>query len=250
MYRKADKIVVLTEYQRKFIASKGIDPEKIILIPNGIVVGSWSPDPSRRKEYRRRMGVPEDHFVALYAGAHGPANALEHVVEAGAHLPGGMSIVLIGDGPEKEKLRRMAEERGLDQVRLLDPVPKAEVYHYIEAADCGIISLADNEIFRGARPNKLFDYMYVGKPIITTVDGEVREIVEDNGVGVFCGAENPRGLAEAMIQLRKTPAEELEAIARRGKRYIQRYGDRKKLAHLLYTELKCRWDEIEAEAKP
>ncbi|WP_188646110.1 glycosyltransferase family 4 protein [Marinithermofilum abyssi] len=247
LYRKADKIVVLTEYQRKFVQQKGIDPEKISLIPNGIVVGSWEPDPSLKSEYRRLMGVPEDHYVALYAGAHGPANALEYVVKAGEHLPDDMSIVLIGDGPEKAKLRRIVEEKGLTNVRLLDPVPKGEVYNYIQAADAGIISLADNEIFRGARPNKLFDYMFVGKPIITTVDGEVREIVEENQVGIFSGAENPEGFARAMIQLRDTSREELDAIAQRGRNYIDRAGDRKKLAHQLYDELT--WVEKKAEVE-
>ena len=84
LYEKADQIIVLTEHQRKFIADKGFDPDKIRLIPNGIVVGSWEPDPSKRTEFRRRMGVKEDEFVAIYTGAHGPANALQHVVKAGA----------------------------------------------------------------------------------------------------------------------------------------------------------------------
>ncbi|OYD08043.1 glycosyltransferase family 4 protein [Paludifilum halophilum] len=238
LYRRADKIVVLTEYQRKFITAKGIDPRKISLIPNGIAVDSWKEEAPRVQEYRRRMGIAPDQFTALYAGAHGPANALEHVVRAGAYLPDGYALVLIGDGPEKERLKRIQEENGLDRVHLLDPVPKREIYHYIRAADCGIISLADNEIFRGARPNKLFDYMFMGRPIITTVDGEVREIVEENGVGVFSGAENPSGLAEAMMRLRHAPRDEKEAIAKNGLRYIERFGDRSKLAHHLYTELK------------
>ncbi|PTX62552.1 glycosyltransferase involved in cell wall biosynthesis [Melghirimyces profundicolus] len=238
LYRKADKIVVLTEYQRKFIVAKGIEPEKVSLIPNGIVVGSWKPDPRKKSEYRRRMGVAPYQFVALYAGAHGPANALEYVVRAGEHLPDGYAIVLIGDGPEKERLREIKARRSLHNVHLLDPVPKGEVYHFIHAADCGVISLADNEIFRGARPNKLFDYMFVGKPIITTVDGEVRDIVEENGVGLFSGAEDPRGLAEAMKKLRHMTEEERRRVTERGRDYIERFGDRRKLAHLLYGELK------------
>jgi glycosyltransferase involved in cell wall biosynthesis len=237
LYRRADKIVVLTEYQRRFIAEKGIDREKISLIPNGIVRDSWQRDPSAKKRYRQRMGVDPGQFVALYAGAHGPANALEHVVRAGRYLPKDSAIVLIGDGPEKDRLRRIKEEESLSNVYLLDPVPKGEIYHYIDAADCGIISLADNEIFRGARPNKLFDYMYIGKPIITNVDGEVREIVEANGVGLFSGVEDPRGLAEAMEKVKRKTDEEKNALAERASQYIDRYGDRKKLAQTLFWEL-------------
>ncbi|MGA8942255.1 MAG: glycosyltransferase family 4 protein [Thermoactinomyces sp.] len=235
LYKKADKIIVLTEHQRKFIASKGIDPGKIELVPNGIVVGSWQPDPSKRAEFRRKMGVRDDQFVAIYTGAHGPANALQYVVKAGHYLKPDEVIVLIGDGPEKEKLLQIKREEGLDHVHLLDPVPKAEIFDYTQAADCGIISLADNEIFRGARPNKLFDYMFVGLPIVTTVDGEVREIVEANKVGFFAGAENPEGLAQAVSQVHSLSAGELQAIRERGRKYIDREGDRIKLARRFYA---------------
>jgi glycosyltransferase involved in cell wall biosynthesis len=238
LYEKADRIVVLTEHQRKFIADRGIDPSKIELIPNGIVVSSWTPDPSKRAEYRRKMGLTENEFVAIYTGAHGPANALEYVVKAGRHLKPGISIVLIGDGPEKEKLIRIKREEGLDNVHLLDPVPKAEIFDYTQAADVGIISLADNEIFRGARPNKLFDYAFVGLPIVTTVDGEVREIVESNGLGIFAGAENPEGLADAIDRVRAYTEEERAAIKARGRDYIDREGDRKKLARRFHELLK------------
>jgi glycosyltransferase involved in cell wall biosynthesis len=238
LYRKADKIIVLTEHQRKFIADKGIELGKIELIPNGIVVGSWQPDLSKRAEFRRKMGVSEEEFVAIYTGAHGPANALTYVVRAGRYLKPGISIVLIGDGPEKEKLIQIKREEGLDNVHLLDPVPKSEIFNYIQAADCGIISLADNEVFRGARPNKLFDYTFVGLPIVTTVDGEVREIMESNRVGIFAGAEDPKGLAEAIDRVRSFSPEELEEIKKRGREYIDREGDRKKLAHRFYGILK------------
>lgn len=238
LYRNADRIVVLTEHQRKFIQNKGIDQGKIELIPNGIVLGSWKPDPDRKEEFKRRMGVPVDDFVAIYTGAHGPANALEYVVKAGKYLPRDVHVVLIGDGPEKERLIQIKQEEGLENVHFLDPVPKADIFDYTYAADCGIISLADNEVFRGARPNKLFDYAFVGKPIITTVDGEVREIVEKNGLGVFSGAEDPEGLAKAIEEVRTYTPDLLDQIAKNGRDYIDREGDRKKLAHRFFAMFK------------
>ncbi|RAL24543.1 glycosyltransferase family 4 protein [Thermoflavimicrobium daqui] len=238
LYRKADQIVVLTEHQRNFIADKGIDRDKIELIPNGIVVGSWKPNVNKRAEFKRKMGIPVDDFVAIYTGAHGPANALEYVVRAGKFLPDGTHIVLIGDGPEKEKLIRIKQEEGIENIHFLDPVPKAEIFDYTYAADCGIISLANNDIFKGARPNKLFDYTFVGKPIITTVDGEVREIVEKNGVGIYSGAEDPEGLAKAIERIRNYTPKLLEQIAKNGREYIDREGDRQKLAHRFFGLLK------------
>lgn len=234
LYRHSDQIVVLTEHQRKYIAARGIPEEKIELIPNGVVLGSWKHSPEKDKQIREKMGVSENEFVAIYTGAHGPANALEHVVRAGKYLPEGVTIVLIGDGPEKERLLAIQKEEGIDRVRLLDPVPKSEIFDYTAAANCGIISLADNEVFRGARPNKLFDYLFVGQPIVTNVDGEVREIVEKNKVGLFAGAENPEGLAQAILQVRNYSQQELKEIKERGLRYIDEEGNRVKLAHKFY----------------
>ncbi|WP_028776648.1 glycosyltransferase family 4 protein [Shimazuella kribbensis] len=235
LYKKSDKIIVLAEHQRGYIAKRGISLDKIDLIPNGVVVGSWQPDEEKRKEYRTKLGVPESDYVAVYTGAHGPANALQHVVEAGQHLPqDGYSIILIGDGPDKERLKEQVAELGLTNVHLMDPVPKAEIFDYTNAADFGIISLADNEVFRGARPNKLFDYTFLGKPIITTVDGEVRQIVEENKVGVFSGAENSKGLAEAILEVSSYTDEHLQEIKENGRAFIDREGDRQKLAKKFY----------------
>jgi glycosyltransferase involved in cell wall biosynthesis len=234
LYRNADQIIVLTEYQRKFIVNKGVDCSKIQLIPNGIVIDAWQPDLAKRAEYRQKMNIAADRFVAIYTGAHGPANALEHVVKAGRYLKPNISIVLIGDGPEKEKLQQIRREERLENVHLLDPVPKAEIFHYIYAADCGIISLADNEVFRGARPNKLFDYAFIGLPIVTTISGEVREIMESHQIGIFAGAESPAGLAEAIDQVRSFTPERLQQIAQNGRLYVEHEGNRKKLAHRFY----------------
>jgi glycosyltransferase involved in cell wall biosynthesis len=239
LYKKSDQIIVLTEHQRQYISEKGIPLEKIDLIPNGVVVGSWQPDEQKRAEYREKLGVPQDDFVAIYTGAHGPANALEYVVQAGQYLPEkGYSIMLIGDGPDKERLQKRVAELGLKNVHLLDPVPKAEIFDYTNAADFGIISLADNEVFRGARPNKLFDYTFLGKPIITTVDGEVRQIVEQNRVGVFSGAENPKGLAETIMQMSQYTPDRLIEIKANGREFIDREGDRQKLAKKFYGILR------------
>ncbi len=237
LYQKSDQLVVLTEHQRTYIAERGIPRDKIELIPNGVVLGSWEPDEAKRSAFRAKMGVKEEDFVAIYTGAHGPANALEYVVRAGKYLPEGIKIVLIGDGPEKERLLQIQREEGLDRVILLDPVPKKEIFDYTAAADTGIISLANNEVFRGARPNKLFDYLFVGKPIVTTVDGEVREIVEKNEVGIFAGAEDPEGLARAIDQVRHFSVSELEEIRARGSHYIDEEGNRAKLAHKFYQLL-------------
>lgn len=239
LYKHADQIVVLTAYQRQFIhEKKGIPLEKIKLIPNGILVDSWQPDAERKAIYKRKMGIPEDHYLAIYTGAHGPANALHHVVKAGRYLPTNVSIVLIGDGPEKDALIRLKKEEGLANIHFLDPVPKKEIFNYTEAADCGVISLSDNIVFRGARPNKLFDYAFVGKPIISSVDGELRDIIEKHDLGFFAGTENPKGIAEAIERARQLKPAQLEQMAKNGQEYVEEEGNRQKFAQKYYQLIK------------
>ncbi|MCS1352248.1 glycosyltransferase family 4 protein [Mechercharimyces sp. CAU 1602] len=238
LYFQADQIVVLTEHQRQYIAHKGVCIDQIVLIPNGIVQGDLHSVQMHRESYRKRMGAEEAEFIAIYAGAHGPANALHHVVKAGAYIPEGFKIVLIGDGSEKKQLQQLKEEKGLKNVLFLDPVPKKEVYRYLYAADCGIISLANNETFRGARPNKLFDYIYVGHPIVTTVGGEVESILRTYDLGVFAGAEDAEALAETIQQVKKYSPARLQQMKENGKAYINNQGDRRKLAERLLLDLK------------
>lgn len=230
LYRKADRIIVLTEHQSKFIQNKGIKSTKIDLIPNGVVTGSWQPKPEKRQEFRRRLGIPANKYLAIYTGAHGPSNGLQYVVLSGKYLTPDISIILIGDGPEKKNLIKLRDDNNITNVYFKDPVPKDKILDYTFAADCGIISLLNNDVFRGARPNKLFDYTFVGIPIITTVDGEVRFIVEDHDLGIFAGVENPKSLALALKEAKEFSLAKLSKIRENGRDYINLYGNRGKLA--------------------
>lgn len=237
LYKHADRIVVLTEYQRKYIVDKGFKREKIELIPNGVVADMWQRNEEKRKEYRAKLGVSDDTFLAIYTGAHGPINALDAVVNAAQYTDDKVLILLVGDGPDKKRLMQLKEEKGLDNVRFLDSVAKPDIYNYTQAADAGIISVKDNEIFRGGRPNKLFDYAFVGVPIITNNDGEVRELVEEHRLGLFSGVEDPKGMADAIEAIRHYSAERRAEIKENGQRFIDEQGDRRKLAKKYYRIL-------------
>ena len=105
-------------------------------------------------------GAVAGDFVVLYAGAHGPANALDGVLDAAGRLqrrrPGGFRFVLVGDGHDKPRLRTRAESEGLGSVVFLDPVPKAEVYGLMAGADALIVNMNRGNLYRfGISFNKL-----------------------------------------------------------------------------------------------
>jgi glycosyltransferase involved in cell wall biosynthesis len=193
LYRRADAVIALSEGIRDGIAQRGTDPAKIMLLPNATTEtrGALEGD---RDAIRRRYGW-QDQVVAIYAGSHGPANGLENVVDAALRQggAGGVTFVFLGDGSEKPRLIERAA--GATHIQFLDPVPKGDVHAILAAADIGVINLRWNKTFEGVRPNKIFDYLAAGLPIVTTVPGEIWRIVNEAGAGRMADPENPASLS-------------------------------------------------------
>ncbi|MGV3763844.1 glycosyltransferase family 4 protein [Parapedobacter sp.] len=233
LYKGAQHIIVLTQYQKDYIREKGVSSSKIDLVPNGILIDEQEEVTSETiRKVRSKMGVSSDAFIAIYTGAHGTANALSSVVTASKFLQSDEFIILIGDGPEKAKLLKMKRDNDLKQVIFLDPVPKTEIMNFTAAADCGIISLENNDVFKGARPNKLFDYMWLGKPILSTIGGEVGFILKNNEVGwvVARDVEINEGLAKLIKKAKNLSKAERVKIVENGRNYILAEGNRRSAA--------------------
>ncbi len=126
-------------------------------------------------------------FVITYVGAHGVANHLQQVLEAGKTLEDtNVLFLLIGDGMEKKSLIKLAKEMNVKNVRFVDSVPKQEVFKYILASEMGASVLKKVDTFKTVYSNKTFDYMSCKKPILMAIDGVSRELVEDAQCGVLC----------------------------------------------------------------
>jgi len=188
-----------------YIASCGIDPEKISVIPNGVYLEEFQVTESRT-QVRERLGLT-DEFVVMYAGAHGPANALETILDAAdlmLHHPASRNVafVLIGDGPCKDQLQQMVQVKGLDNVKMLPAVPKKSIPNLLNAADALVITLRSVDLFSyGVSPNKIFEYMASGKPILCAVNGEMADLVTRANAGVAVKSEDPEAIVGAVISL-------------------------------------------------
>lgn len=184
LYRTATKIVVLAQGASDYLVAQGVPREKIAFIPNGANPNDYH-IASDREVLRQRYEFTG--IVAIYAGAHGPANGLDQLIKAARELEDvhSLSIVLVGDGVEKARLRKLVGDQGIMNVQFLDPVPKSQIPELLHAADIGIHCLADVPIFRsGVSPNKIYDYMAAGLPIVTNTPGEVAELIEQAQAGV------------------------------------------------------------------
>src|SRR4051812_4466912 len=148
LYRRAAKIVVVTEGIRDRLLERGLPPEKINFIPNGADTDLFRFDPEGRERVRAKLGV-EDKFVALYAGIHGLAQGLESLVETARLLQQreDIAFVFIGEGPRKAVVAQLKEMLGVDNLTLLHEVPVEEMPAYLSAADCSIVPLRDDPLF-------------------------------------------------------------------------------------------------------
>jgi glycosyltransferase involved in cell wall biosynthesis len=145
----------------------------------------------------------EDGFVALYAGSHGPANGLAAVVRAAALCVSqgrsDIKVVLVGSGPEKARLKRLAS--GFSNVAFLDAVPKSQVGSLLAAADGLVFHLSDAPVFRfGISPNKLADYAASGRPILFA-GPRLRGFPPADAAGAVATPDDPESIASGLMRL-------------------------------------------------
>jgi glycosyltransferase involved in cell wall biosynthesis len=226
-YRKADRVISMLPKAEAHMLEHGLEPGKFVYVPNGI---------DRREWESAREPLPDDAVVQLgefrarwpflvgYAGAHGLANSLETFVETAPLLASsGVGLVLVGQGPEKSSLRRLAERRGDANILFLEPVKKACIPALLEGFDALYIGWRRHPLYRfGVSPNKLMDYMMAAKPVIHAIEAG-NDIVQDARCGLSVEPERPHAVADAIRVLAgKSPAERAE-IGSRGRSYVLRH---------------------------
>ena len=221
-YRRADRIVAVTEGIRDGILAAGVPPARVSLITNGVDldVGADS----------EPVEIAPGEFVAMYVGAHGTYSALGTLLDAARLSDPRVRFVLVGGGDQKAGLIARAEEEGLANVTFVDPVPKRDVPAWLARADVCLLPYQDVPLFAGALPNKVFDYLGAGRPVIAGAPpGEVTRLIEAAGCGLNVPPEDPGALAAAIAALRSDrPGAERMGAA--GRAWVREHYDRAALA--------------------
>jgi glycosyltransferase involved in cell wall biosynthesis len=226
-YSRADRVIALTEGIRDGVIDAGVPPNAVALITNGIDPPDAEIDPTVVD-----LPVGPETFVAMFVGQHGTYSSLFTVLDAAQRLAGDqrIHIALVGDGDRKQDLVETAQTLGLQNISFSGPIPKREVPSWLARADACLLTYQDAPLFGGAMPNKLFDYMGAGRPIVAAIpDGEAARAIRAAGCGIVTPAEDADALAHALVALADDPAA-ARAMGARGVDYVQTNHNRRELA--------------------
>jgi len=230
LYRHADQVIVNSPGFVEHVKGRGARDVRVVA--NGVDPLMFEPF-ATGFDFRQTYEL-QGRFIAMYAGAHGMSNDLEVLLGAARVLEDRpeIAIVLVGDGKEKPALRAHAEEIGLKNVFFLPPVPKLGMAQALAASDACIAILKPIPLYATVYPNKVFDYMAAGRPVVLAIDGVIREVVEQAGCGVFAQPGDPVALAEAIRAL-ADDREQARAMGLRGREYVETNFEREELAEEL-----------------
>lgn len=237
---RAASVITLLGGLQTYLDERGIRTAHVEYIPNGVVVEDPPPLPTLPSSPLRKW-LDEDRFVCAYVGVHGTANHLDVVLHAAQLLEqrgeDRIRIVLVGDGPEKDRLRRVADRMMLRNLAFLAPVRKMEVPSLLKRIDAAVFHLADTDVFRyGISSNKLFDYLSSGTPVVFACRSGYNPVAAA-AAGVSVPPNDPRALADALVELCSTPQRELKAMGERGREYVKEHHSIEKLGARLGTLL-------------
>ncbi len=218
IYHAAKRIVALAPGIRDGICRTGYPTERVSLVPNGCDLDLFQPTTEPLDD--DRFGAPSD-LRLVFTGAHGLANGLDAVLDAALVLQRrgerGIRFVFIGTGGEKPRLVERSQREGIESVCWCDPMPKAELAQLLPRMDVGLMILKNiTSFYYGTSPNKFFDYIASGIPVLNNYPGWLAGMIEERDCGWVVPPDDPEAFADAVVWFRDH-RDALPALGQRGR---------------------------------
>lgn len=243
-YNSSDGIAAVSEGMMKYVQKKINQNNKTVwLSPLGVNIKEYFY--KNKNEILISDKVWKKDFKVMYVGAHGRANDLYSVLKTvgefnalnkKSNYERKVSFIFIGDGDQKTNLIRFSEEMNLQNVYFEEAIPGNLVPDYLMHADVCLTNLKKIESFKLVRPNKLFQYMALGKPIISGIWGEAKSILEEANSGMYVDFTQYNITAQKLRELFNNQSQ-LNEYGKNGKVYIEKYGNRDLIFEEFYNEL-------------
>lgn len=235
----ADLVVTVSDVLRQDVISRGIAPERVLVVPNGVDTDRFSPDIDGAG-VRRRLGL-EGRLVVGFSGSFGPwhgadvlARAFRAAFEARPDLP--LTLLFLGDG--ERKAAAAAVLSGSPAAAALieaGVIPFDEMPAHLAACDILVspqIQNPDGTAFFGS-PTKLFEYMAVGRPVIASALTQMADILRDGETALLVPAGDDAALSAAVIRLAEDPGLRRSLADRARKQVLERHTWDQHVRHIL-----------------
>ena len=239
-YRAADACIALAPGIADGIRAK-VPSKRIVVIPNGSDL--WIKEGAEELDSELINTIQQlgHKLKCVFTGAHGIANGLDAVVDAAAELErrrrNDIALLFIGDGMMKPSLVRRVQQESLKNCVFIDPIPKSELATLLTKVDVGLMILANVPAFyNGTSPNKFFDYLSAGLPIVTNYPGWLADLLEREHCGIVVAPGDPKAFSDVLERLADSKTER-DAMGARARRLAERSFARDLLATEFVTFL-------------
>ena len=231
LYRKSLLVTGQTQGICKSINER-FPKVKTYWLPNGVDASYYNPL-TVTGNWRKENGFHDNDILFLYAGIIGLAQGLEIILSAAEKVKENSNIkfILLGSGPEKEKLQSIQKHKQLTNVYFFDAVSKTQMPQIVQACDVSVIPLRKLELFLGAIPSKIFENLAMEKPVILAVDGEARELFVNQGkCALYSEPENIEDLVRNVLLLANDSLLR-KLLGEKGRVYVEQSFNRNTIAH-------------------
>jgi glycosyltransferase involved in cell wall biosynthesis len=231
-YTLADACVGLSPGIVEGIKRRSRKDLQVALVPNGCDISLFE---NKNEKFQMPFELKEEQVVACFTGAHGLANGLDNILDAAQELKkrgdDKVVILFVGEGGVKASLIERAKQQQLDNCIFLNAMPKHQLVDLLNAADIGLMPLANVPAFYyGTSPNKFFDYISCGLPVLNNYPGWLADMINEHGCGKAVEPENPTALADALQSMAKNK-EKLAEMGQQGKQLAKNKFDRDVLSN-------------------
>jgi len=243
LYRKSELITGQTKGIVNNIYTR-FPNKKVTWIPNGVDLSYYN-FANNNNDWRFQHNYSVDDYILIYAGVLGHAQGLEVILKAALHLQNypDIKFIILGSGPEKDKLLKFKNDNGLANVSFLDVVSKSIMPHIISSTNAAIIPLKRLDLFKGAIPSKIFENLAMKKPILLGVEGDAKELfIQEGQAGLAFEPENENDLAQKILELYTNRQKGIE-YGENGFRYVEQNFMRSQIADNLHDLIQSNYKE-------
>lgn len=209
IYNKAVHIIALSPGMKEGIINRGIGQSKVTVIPNMSKTDKFFPHEPDVK-LMTKLNIGADKFKVIHFGAIGPANSLDYLIDGAMVLKerkcNDIEIIILGDGMSKKDIeKKIICKRLGDIVTLIGSQPMEITSEIVNLCDCSIVAFRNIPVLQTNSPNKLFDSLATGKPVIVNSAGWTKDLVEEYKCGLYVDPEKPESFADAVIFFKNNP---------------------------------------------